>query len=104
MRVILASKSPRRREILASLGVKFEILSADADESSDITAPKELVRELALRKGRAVREMLAARGEWDANSLFVALNPLVLSLIVTPQHKCIRPFRNLIPNLLIADV
>lgn len=77
MRVILASKSPRRREILASLGVKFEILSADADESSDITAPEALVRELALRKGRAVREMLEARGEWDANTLIIASDTVV---------------------------
>ena len=77
MRVILASKSPRRREILASLGVKFEILSADADESSDITAPEALVRELALRKGRAVRELLRARGEWDADTLIIASDTVV---------------------------
>lgn len=77
MRVILASKSPRRREILASLGVKFEILSADADESSDIKNPQALVRELALRKGRAVRELLAARGEWNADTLIIASDTVV---------------------------
>ena len=32
MNLILASKSPRRREILSSLGVDFDIVSADADE------------------------------------------------------------------------
>lgn len=77
MRVILASKSPRRREILTMLGVKFEILSADADESSDITDPAQLVRELALRKGRAVRALLQKRGEWDENTLVIASDTVV---------------------------
>ena len=77
MRVILASKSPRRREILAMLGVKFEILSADADESSDITAPEALVRELALRKGRATRELLRERGEWNNDTLIIASDTVV---------------------------
>lgn len=77
MRVILASKSPRRREILDMLGVKFEILSADADESSDITDPEALVRELALRKGRATRALLEARGEWNDDTLIIASDTVV---------------------------
>ena len=72
MRIVLASKSPRRREILSMLGVRFDIVSADADESSDITAPEALVRELALRKGRATRELLKAQGEWNDDTLIIA--------------------------------
>ena len=77
MRVILASKSPRRREILTALGVKFEIVSADADESSPITDPEKLVRELALRKGRATRELLRAKGEWGDDVLVIAADTVV---------------------------
>ena len=77
MRVVLASKSPRRREILSMLGVRFDIISADADESSDITDPALLVRELALRKGRATCELLKARGEWDDNTLIIASDTVV---------------------------
>ena len=77
MRVVLASKSPRRREILASLGVAFDIVSADADESSDITDPALLVRELALRKGRAARKLLKARGEWNDDTLIIASDTVV---------------------------
>ncbi len=77
MRVILASKSPRRREILSALGVKFEIVSADADERSGITNPEKLVRELALRKGRATRELLRERGEWDDDTLIIASDTVV---------------------------
>ena len=77
MRVVLASRSPRRKEILSSLGVKFDVVSADADESSDITDPALLVRELALRKGRATRELLRARDEWDGDTLIIASDTVV---------------------------
>ena len=58
MKIILASKSPRRKEILQNLGVKFNIIPADTDESSKIREPSALVRELALRKGMAVAEKI----------------------------------------------
>ena len=77
MRVILASKSPRRREILTTLGVKFEIVSADADESCSIPSPEQMVRELALRKGRATKALLQARGEWDEDTLIIASDTVV---------------------------
>ena len=37
MEIILASGSPRRSEILSSLGFDFSVILPDADESSDIT-------------------------------------------------------------------
>ena len=77
MRIVLASKSPRRREILSSLGLRFDIVSADADESSDITDPALLVRELSLRKGRATRELLRREGKWDNDTLIIASDTVV---------------------------
>ena len=73
MRIILASKSPRRKEILENLGLKFEIVVADADESCDIKAPEELVETLAARKGRAVVERL----DFPRDSLVIASDTLV---------------------------
>ena len=58
MKIILASKSPRRREILENLGVEFEIIAPDTDEASDETEPARLVASLALAKGRAAAELL----------------------------------------------
>ena len=53
MKIILASGSPRRKEILAGLGVDFSVLSADTDESCSIPYPEEYAMELARRKGQA---------------------------------------------------
>ena len=57
MRIILASKSPRRREILGTVGLDFEIITSEADESSDEIDPEKKVEILAERKGRAVEEL-----------------------------------------------
>lgn len=65
MKVILASKSPRRRELLGSLakkmGFEFEIIVSEVDESvGDGISPEEAVRILAERKGRAVAESVGS--------------------------------------------
>ena len=73
MKIILASKSPRRKEILENLGLKFDIITADADESSDITNPDKLVTTLAERKGRAVVEKLDDKSD----RLVIACDTLV---------------------------
>ncbi|MBO5747319.1 MAG: septum formation protein Maf [Clostridia bacterium] len=54
MKIILASKSPRRKEILNGLGFDFEIHTADTNESCDVTDPESLVQILAVRKGSEV--------------------------------------------------
>lgn len=53
-RLILASGSARRPDLLASLGLPFEVVPAGVDESSEEQDPERLARELALRKAQAV--------------------------------------------------
>ena len=54
-RIVLASGSPRRRELLAKLYDKFDIITSDVDESLDGgVSPLEGVEILAVRKGQAV--------------------------------------------------
>ena len=53
--LILASRSPRRSELLAAAGILFEVLAADIDETprADET-PAAYVERLAIEKARAV--------------------------------------------------
>ncbi len=58
MKVILASKSPRRRELLKELFPEFEVVVSDADENlGPEISPYDAVELLALRKGRAVADL-----------------------------------------------
>ncbi|RBP93976.1 septum formation protein [Cytobacillus firmus] len=53
--LILASSSPRRKELLENLHLQFEVSSSDVDESFDpVLTPGEIVKELAHRKAKAV--------------------------------------------------
>ncbi|MCQ2421543.1 MAG: Maf family protein [Lachnospiraceae bacterium] len=53
--IFLASKSPRRREILSIMGLTFTVVSSDADEVTSETEPEKLVEELSLRKALGTR-------------------------------------------------
>ncbi len=50
--MILASSSPRRRDLLKSMGLSFQIFSPDVDEHVDLP-PENAVKELSLRKATA---------------------------------------------------
>ena len=54
MKIVLASASPRRKELLKILFDRFEVITSDIDEMSTKTVPEEIVKELALKKARAV--------------------------------------------------
>lgn len=57
--LVLASGSPRRKELLGSLGLSFDIQVSDADESFvPGTDPVEIVQDLAYRKAMAVANTL----------------------------------------------
>lgn len=76
MRVVLASKSPRRREILENLGLKFDIVVADADERCDEKDPERRVAMLASIKGRAALDMIEDKDDL----LIIASDTLVYAL------------------------
>ena len=57
----LSSASPRRRELLEQIGVRYELLKVDVPELRDAAeSPEEYVLRVALAKARAGRETLAA--------------------------------------------
>ena len=63
LQICLASQSPRRRELLQQLGVNFEVLQVDVDETMQHgESPVDYAERLALEKARAGREVQAADG------------------------------------------
>ncbi|HIE12172.1 MAG TPA: septum formation inhibitor Maf [Desulfotomaculum sp.] len=57
-RIYLASTSPRRYALLASLGLDFSVLSVPVDETLPAVEPEKAVEIVAARKARAVAERL----------------------------------------------
>lgn len=58
VKLILASGSPRRRQLLNSLGVDFMAISPDVDETyKKNMKPKEVSKHIALKKAQAVIDM-----------------------------------------------
>ncbi|MCL2544849.1 MAG: Maf family protein [Clostridia bacterium] len=60
--IILASGSPRRRELLGYMGLPFELMRTGVDETVADPTP-DCALELALRKARAAAEALRPRRE-----------------------------------------
>ena len=54
---ILASGSPRRKDLLESAGQKFEIITADVDENIRGLSPEDTVKHLAVKKAKAVFDL-----------------------------------------------
>ena len=50
MKLILASNSPRRKELLSKLNYTFDIIPADCEEWTVASDPRDMVKELALHK------------------------------------------------------
>ena len=70
--LILASSSPRRQELLCLLGVRFEIATADIDESQHSGEPPiDLVQRLARQKAQAVAARFPGRPVLGADTIVV---------------------------------
>ena len=77
--IILASSSPRRKEILETVGVPFRVVTSEADESvPDALAPDGVVCEIAGRKCEAVLERLRREGGLQDKTLVIACDTVVV--------------------------
>lgn len=73
MNIILASASPRRRELLERMGLSFTVRTADHDETMDVTADPELeVRRVSQLKAQAVEQLC------EKEDLIIAADTIVV--------------------------
>ena len=69
-RIILASGSPRRRQLLEQVGIPHEVIISGADETID-GPPDRQAQALALRKAEAVRDIV------DNDAVIIGADTLV---------------------------
>ena len=58
MKIILASASPRRRELLTQIGLEFQVVVSNVEEKVTATVPAAVVEELSAQKAEGVLQML----------------------------------------------
>ena len=78
--IVLASASPRRRELLAQTGVDFRVHAVDADETLDerlMAEPVEAVKKLAERKAKAAVEQLVTP-DYDGMMIVLGSDTMVV--------------------------
>lgn len=69
--IILASGSPRRKEILERAGVVFSVCTSDKEETYASKAPEDIVKELSLLKASDVADKV------PANSIVIGADTVV---------------------------
>ncbi|MGM0879990.1 MAG: Maf family protein [Bacillota bacterium] len=90
-RLVLASSSPRRKELVASLGLSLPvyILSTDTDESIlPGWTPVQVVEQLSLRKAQAAASMLQQKQDREPSLIIGADTIVVLDgdVLGKPSH------------------
>ncbi len=84
MRIILASQSPRRAEILRSAGISFEIMPAGIDETvSPALSPSEAVCEISRRKAEYVADRFP-----DGDTFIISADTVVCTDAATADDAC----------------
>ena len=57
MKLILASASPRRKELLGKIGMEFDLIPAKGEEIITQTLPWEVVKELSFQKAKEIADL-----------------------------------------------
>lgn len=64
-KIILASASPRRKELLRQVGIRYKVMPSNIEEKITKTKPEEVVQELSYQKAVDVCGRLETLGEDD---------------------------------------
>ena len=82
IKIILASASPRRKELLTQIGVKFEIMISDKETDIDSSNPVKACEKQAMQKALDIEEKAALKYKEDyiiiAADTIVALEDSIL--------------------------
>ncbi len=100
MNIVLASASPRRKEILQNLGLDFTCLSPDTDEQTDLITADRVVKELSLRKAEAAAMVLQAEGADLTDTLIIAADTAVVcDLAILGKPRSVKQATDMLQRL-----
>ena len=78
-KIILASASPRRYELLTQLGLTFDVEPAQGEENApDNILPEEIVKQLAYAKANEIRKRHADTDPSDSGVLIIGADTIVV--------------------------
>ncbi|ADL68642.1 maf protein [Thermoanaerobacterium thermosaccharolyticum DSM 571] len=84
MKIVLASNSPRRREILSNIGLDFDVIPSNIAEETKEKEPKNIVMDLSRKKALCVAEKL------DDDSIVIGADTVVVidgEILGKPKDK-----------------
>lgn len=90
MKIILASASPRRKELLQKLGLEFLVFPAQGEEEVSSSDPKEAVMELARKKAGEIYKKLIEVNVGEQNSIVIGADTIVVNegrILGKPKDK-----------------
>lgn len=76
-KIILASASPRRKELLAKMEIDYEIITSDIEEITTKVKPDEIVKELSYIKAKDVLEKIDKEGIKEKFLLVIGADTVV---------------------------
>ena len=88
IKIILASASPRRKELLTQIGVKFEIMISDKETDIDSSNPVKACEKQAMQKALDIEEKAALKYKEDY--IIIAADTIVAledSILGKPKDK-----------------
>lgn len=72
--IILASKSPRRKELLEQIDIKFRCIPSDKEEVITKTEPEDVVKELSVQKAEDIEAKL---GHTSKDTIIIGADTIV---------------------------
>ncbi|OXT09298.1 septum formation inhibitor Maf [Thermoanaerobacterium thermosaccharolyticum] len=84
MKIVLASNSPRRREILSNIGLDFDVIPSNIAEETKEEEPENIVMDLSRKKALCVAEKL------DDDSIVIGADTVVVidgEILGKPKDK-----------------
>ena len=98
-KIILASQSPRRSELLKQIGLDFEVIVSEAEENVNSNIPKEVVIKLSAIKAEAVKEKMVDNVDYNDAIIIGADTVVAIDDIIMGKPKDRADAQNMLRRL-----